>query len=111
MAIRFKNSQVSIVNFNDFHINLFRVLSKLSNDLGLDIVITSLNDSKHKEKSYHYKDLAADIRTKNLSEEMKDKLYKALIQELGQDYTVIFEDRGGENEHIHIQLKNSRNKK
>lgn len=32
-----------------------------------DIWITSANDSKHRENSYHYDDLAIDIRTRNLS--------------------------------------------
>lgn len=71
---------------------------------GYECVITSLNDGKHMQGSKHYTDDGVDLRTKNISEPSHKELIKREITEaLGKDYDIIFEDRGGVNEHLHIE--------
>lgn len=64
--------------------------------------ITSVNDSKHKDGSLHYKGLAVDLRTKN---HPTPRLWADAIQRiLNQgEYQVLFEYEGTDNEHIHIE--------
>ena len=66
------------------------------------LVITSCKDGKHGKNSYHYRGLAADLRTRGtgLARQIRDDLVKALAP-LGFD--VLLEDEGGVNEHIHME--------
>ena len=69
-----------------------------------EMVVTSLNDGKHRVGSFHYKNQAVDIRTKNLpSTEAKKLATKKLTGRLGLDYDVILESLGGMNEHLHCE--------
>ena len=69
-------------------------------------LMTSANDSKHSEKSLHYKNRAWDFRTKkdnklsNLpyEKEILFKLVERLQDYLGAGYQVILED-----DHIHVE--------
>ncbi len=63
--------------------------------------ITSLNDGKHKEGSFHYKFLAVDLRSKDHLD--PTMWYEKIKRTLAPQYQVIFEDKGGPNEHIHIE--------
>lgn len=71
---------------------------------GRPTFITSARDSKHAERSKHYSGQAIDIRTKDLSHDVKHRLEEALKEELGKDYFVDLEAEGLPHEHIHIQL-------
>jgi len=75
-----------------------------------DIVITSVNDSVHGENSKHYIDQAIDIRSKNFpSSAAKAEFRKEFERVLGPDeFTVIIENLGTENEHFHVQVKKGR---
>jgi len=80
---------------------IYRVLGILfdvSNMLGKQMVITSANDSKHKENSLHYKDLAIDIRIRHLEQDEIQLVLNYLRKKLGEDYDVILES-----DHIHIE--------
>jgi hypothetical protein len=67
-------------------------------------VITSANDSTHSPNSRHYTNEAIDIRTKDLpTEQAKRDLVAALRRELGPAFTVLYEDPGGPNQHLHLQ--------
>lgn len=70
-------------------------------------VITSGNDSdKHGEKSAHYACAAVDIRIKDVENmKIRKALAQAIENELGTRYTVLHEDAGLANEHLHIQLR------
>ena len=69
-----------------------------------EMVVTSLNDSKHRVGSFHYQDKAVDIRTKNLpNRESKRLVQKKIMGRLGKEYDVILEDPDGPNSHIHIE--------
>lgn len=69
-------------------------------------VITSANDSTHSPNSRHYTNEAIDLRTKDLpTEKAKRDLVARLRAELGPAFTVLYENPGGDNQHIHIQPK------
>lgn len=70
-------------------------------------VITSGNDSdKHGERSAHYACAAVDIRIKDVENiKIREALAQAIRDELGTRYTVLHEDVGLANEHLHIQLR------
>ncbi len=67
------------------------------------LVVTSCNDSTHKEGSFHYRGLAVDLRIKNISEANQPVLVKDLMVMLGPEYDVIWEDAMGPNAHVHIE--------
>jgi len=62
-------------------------------------VITSGNDGRHKDGSFHYKDQAIDLRVWGFSEETIGHVRDALADYLGRDYDVI-----NERNHIHIEF-------
>jgi hypothetical protein len=70
-----------------------------------EVVITSVNDGTHKPGSFHYRDAAVDVRTKNFPDEPTKLLFLAMLkQELGDtDFDFLYEDPGGPNQHIHIE--------
>jgi hypothetical protein len=62
-------------------------------------VVTSLYDStEHLPNSYHYKGLAADIRTRHLDAAGIDRMWHVIASALGPGWDVIFES-----DHIHIE--------
>ena len=75
-------------------------------DYPTDFVVTSINDSKHKDNSKHYIDLAVDVRSKNFASEFIKKMFVQDMQNrLGSRFYVVYENAGTENEHFHIQVK------
>ena len=76
-----------------------------SNDWVPELTITSINDSKHKENSQHYKDLALDVRSHNfLSHEDRLRFLEVLKTTLGPKFFVDLENINTPNEHFHMQL-------
>lgn len=71
---------------------------------GYECIITSVNDSTHSTNSLHYKDQAFDLRTKHvIYEQHKDKIFDALRASLTADFDLVFENRGKDSEHIHLE--------
>lgn len=68
-----------------------------------EMVITSLNDGKHKKGSLHYQGFAADIRTHGIKPFLNERFVTALELALGPDYDVLLEYLGTEDEHIHLE--------
>jgi len=68
--------------------------------------ITSANDSEHSRVplSRHYTNEAIDVRSRDLTEPVKDAFLLALSRMLGPGFMAQIEFRGGPNEHIHIQV-------
>jgi hypothetical protein len=85
-------------------IELIDFLRRLSIEIGKDLWITSANDSKHRKNSYHYEDLALDIRTRNLTKEETETVVRALKYSLG----MIYYDTVLEKDHIHIEFDQRR---
>lgn len=72
---------------------------------GCECVITSGNDSKHSAQSLHYKGRALDFRTKydalnGHEQELRDEVKAAL----GNDFDVVIEAVGTDNEHLHVEF-------
>ena len=65
---------------------------------GKSLTVTSTNDGKHMKGSFHYKDLAFDLRTWYLSASEQKKLVKDAKAELGKDYDIVIEKT-----HIHVE--------
>ena len=80
------------------------VFDSIMGKYGLDAHITSVVGFKHSKQSKHYFGCAFDGRSRNLREDQKDDVWHALRNALTNEYTVLLEDRGEENEHFHIQF-------
>lgn len=61
--------------------------------------ITSANDGKHMDGSLHYKNLAWDLRTRNLEEDQVAKILTSLQSSLGIGWDVV-----QETDHIHVEF-------
>jgi hypothetical protein len=72
------------------------------------LVITSGSDGTHMEGSKHYTGEAIDLRSKTLNATMRSSLITTLRRELGPQFTVLLEDVGQPNEHLHVQLRKGR---
>jgi hypothetical protein len=68
----------------------------------LECWITSANDSRHSERSWHYKGRALDFRTKNYVGD-KQELLARVKECLGPNYDVVLEAVNTENEHLHVE--------
>ncbi|GEM_PF-5919600 len=70
-------------------------------------VITSGNDShEHTHNSKHYRDAALDFRLNDISSARdRERIYQTVKEDLGNDFVVLHESKGSQNEHIHVQLK------
>ena len=78
---------------------------------GYDCVITSLNDSRHMIGSAHYRDRAADLRTRHLRRADIPVMLDEMQHALGPLYHILYEgevkDANGRvtrGEHIHAQF-------
>ena len=65
---------------------------------GVDLIITSANDSHHSLTSLHYDGAAIDIRTRELTEGRGPEVARILKSWLNKDYDVLFEG-----DHIHVE--------
>ena len=70
----------------------------------LDTVVTSANDSGHAENSYHYSGRAFDFRTKHAAGVSKSIVIEVKKKLIPLGFDVIWEDIGGVNEHLHVEL-------
>lgn len=88
------------------------VVSALRAALGLnDSIVTSMNDSHHKAGSLHYVvdtrglNKAVDLRSHDLGEGQKDMIFHQLQKQLDNiGFDIVFEGRGTDNEHFHIEF-------
>ena len=73
-------------------------------------VITSAADGKHMEGSLHYKDLAWDLRTRNLEDGRVEEIARMLRVDLGKDWDILVEHSVFKNgvqvkwKHIHVEM-------
>ena len=68
-------------------------------ELDAELIITSLLDGKHMPKSFHYKGLAVDLRTRHLSNKDKMIATARLRLMLGPNYDIVLEKT-----HLHIEF-------
>lgn len=67
--------------------------------------ITTGIDGVHKVASDHYRGDALDFRVHNIPQEKRGLILEAIRVSLGEDYDVLHEYIGTENEHFHVQWK------
>lgn len=65
-------------------------------------MITSANDSKHRDASLHYKGRALDFRTHDYAGD-KHLLRDNVKEQLGADFDIVLEAEGTDNEHLHVE--------
>lgn len=71
--------------------------------IGADCTITSINDGQHKSDSFHYRGLAMDLRIKDVRFEQRESVITRLADALGPEWDVLWEGKGTENEHAHLE--------
>lgn len=89
------------VNLKDVNWRMFFaaiVAEEIYHKYGAELVITSANDGKHRPDSLHYRGLALDLRTWQISGR-EQQVANELQQVLGDDFDVIAEAN-----HIHVEL-------
>lgn len=69
---------------------------------GQEMWLTSCNDKKHMDGSKHYDGKAVDLRSHVLQNPSLVRMY--IQNAVGPQFTVLFEDEGTSNAHIHIQF-------
>jgi hypothetical protein len=88
----------------------FRLLEAISiaaRDVGFDLTITSACDGEHSGPTDpHHRGEAYDVRSHGLTIDQKSAVTSSLGNSLPLDQFYFFlEDPGGDNEHIHLQVK------
>lgn len=68
------------------------------------LTVTACLDGAHQENSLHYSGYAIDLRTKNISDSDKPVVIAEIKASLNEQYDVIFEGFGTDNEHLHIEF-------
>ncbi len=71
--------------------------------VGAECIVTSINDGVHKDDSFHYAGQAADLRIKHVHPNQRDAVLARLGDLLGAQWDVLWEGKGTENEHFHIE--------
>ena len=79
-------------------IKILMAAEKVYSSLGRECVVTSLMDGTHMPTSFHYKGMAADLRTNYFNNAQKRIATRKLKEELGDDYDVVLEKH-----HIHVE--------
>ena len=82
------------------------IANEVCKDLFTELVITSMNDSKHSRTSLHYAGAAFDMRTVGhglMSPELAKTVFKQLRAALTTDYDVLLEK-----DHLHIEWQRRR---
>ena len=78
-----------------------QVCESIYRKYNIEMVITSITDSKHSTFSRHYQGFAFDLRTRNIpSEPTQKKIYNEIKSSLTKDFNVL--DEGN---HFHIGFK------
>ena len=88
-------------------LGMLNALNKLSGSMRVNIVVTSGNDGKHSKESYHYKNLAIDIRIWGLSAEQIDNVMDKLQGLAFMGHTGYY-DVVLEKDHIHAEFDENR---
>lgn len=93
-------------HFDDVMVHLFQALLRTAPEKLIDgvVVVTSANDARHSEGSYHYHDRALDVRCYGdrpgggLTEDEAESWAERLRKRLQSGYDVILEE-----DHIHLE--------
>lgn len=83
---------------------ILQVAEAVYRGFDVPLVVTSASDGEHSTDSLHYAGLAIDLRTKNIPT-VADKglIRREIAQALGQEFDVLLEYLGAQNEHLHAE--------
>lgn len=82
----------------------FMVIESVCDEFRIPFVITSCNDGKHSQQSKHYAGMAGDVRTKFPEIDGREMSFRDEVKRrLGQDFDVVMEAVGTDNEHLHVE--------
>ena len=85
---------------------LLKAIQQASELLLTDLTITSATDGIHTGPTDpHLRGEAYDVRTKDLTDQVKAKLEQLVAAIAGPQFYVLLEDEGGANEHLHCQVR------
>ncbi len=79
------------------------VVDQVFQNLGEKAVFTSVCDGQHSNKSLHYKGLAFDVRTRNISKEDQTDIVDVLRYRLPDDWDIVLETS-----HLHVEYDRKR---
>jgi hypothetical protein len=102
-TVRFRVITPALVRMQSALLLAARILPDLPAE---GLVITSGTDGQHSPNSRHYVGEALDLRSKSFSSvAARAAFIGSLGQLLGPQFTVLLEDDGRPNEHIHCQVR------
>lgn len=87
------------IGINPMTLKAMVVASEIYNRYGSVLTVTSVFDGKHMNGSKHYRGLAFDCRTYDLTNKQLQSIYKDLNVSLHPIYDVVLEK-----DHIHIEI-------
>jgi hypothetical protein len=90
------------VIFEELNDQLLRIMKAYHDAMELfnvTPVVTSSHDGTHLPNSLHYKNLALDLRTRDLNPDQRDRLMLEMKSGLGADYVLVTEA-----DHLHVQF-------
>ncbi len=74
------------------------IIKEVFRDYGLEFTLTSVTDGKHMVSSRHYIGQAADVRSRDIPEELIPQLLKTMKERLGECFDIVFEG-----DHFHLE--------
>ena len=101
--MKLKNNDITINGIRPELLFALIVCEKVYSEHNQELVITSLNDSRHSIASLHYSGCAADLRTNYFKKETIPIVVNEIKNKLNIDYDVIRESN-----HIHIEYQPKR---
>ena len=106
--MKFKDSSIGLQSLCPQMVLGLIVLDGVFIKHGVEMVITSVNDSKHDEGYSHYRGMGADIRSKTVVN--KEQFINDCKAALGHnpDFYIVLESIGKIWEHFHFQYKPKR---
>ncbi len=78
-------------------------LANTAQEMNLEITVTAGMDGNHMTGSKHYVCEALDVRSKNLSQDIKGQFLVRTLKRLGSKYQGFLEGEGTANEHFHFE--------
>ena len=79
------------------------VCEDVYNEVGTDLVVTSIIDGMHSSGSLHYTGSAVDLRIRNLPQGRAEAVRDEIAERLGGDFDVVLEA-----DHLHLEFQPKR---
>lgn len=98
--MRLKSDNVSLQSLAPQLVLALMISNEVYNEYGVEMVLTSANDSAHSVTSLHYSGNAVDLRTFTLDENVHQEVRDKIKDKLNQDFDVVLEPT-----HIHLEYQ------